>query len=125
MASQNVDLFALAEQRLSWAEQRQALLAQNIANANTPGYKAKDVKSFDSVLSGATLAPTVTNPLHMTASDGGAAVATVTGGEAAPDGNGVEMDKELMKVADTDNTHELVTQIYTAYSGLFRTALGR
>ena len=44
------DVFALAEKRLEWTGQRQSVLAQNIANVNTPGYTARDVKSFDQVL---------------------------------------------------------------------------
>jgi flagellar basal-body rod protein FlgB len=39
MGTTHIDLFNLAEQRLAWADRRQAVLAQNVANANTPGYK--------------------------------------------------------------------------------------
>ena len=42
-----------------------------------------------------------------------------------PDGNGVAMDEQLSKVADTDATHELVTDLYAKYLSMFRTALGR
>jgi flagellar basal-body rod protein FlgB len=40
------------------------------------------------------------------------------------DGNAVALDEQLVKVADTDTTHQLVTTIYKAYLGMFRTALG-
>src|SRR4051794_27816387 len=59
-------LFDLAEKRLTWAAQRQAVLATNIANANTPGYQAKDVTPFAQVLAGTgALAPTQTRPNHL------------------------------------------------------------
>jgi flagellar basal-body rod protein FlgB len=42
----------------------------------------------------------------------------------SPDGNAVALDEQLVKVADTQTTHELVTAIYKTYLGMFRTALG-
>ncbi|RYF10860.1 MAG: hypothetical protein EOO77_20625, partial [Oxalobacteraceae bacterium] len=42
----DIGLFRLAEKRLNWVEQRQQVLAQNIANANTPNFKARDVSPF-------------------------------------------------------------------------------
>lgn len=47
-----IGLFDLAEKRLAWTAQRQGVLAANIANANTAGFQARDVQSFESVLSG-------------------------------------------------------------------------
>ena len=43
MDPKRIGLFDLAERRLAWADRRQAVLAQNIANANTPGYKPHDL----------------------------------------------------------------------------------
>ena len=43
-------LFRLAEQRLAWLDRRQEVLAQNIANADTPGYAARDLPAFAKVL---------------------------------------------------------------------------
>jgi flagellar basal-body rod protein FlgB len=124
-AAGHVDLFALAEKRLAWVEQRQSLLAQNIANADTPGWRTRDLKPFDALLSGAVLAPVRTSPLHLVAAEGGAVTATAQISERAPDGNAVELDKELAKVADTESAHELVTELYMKYQGMIRTALGR
>src|SRR5262249_23723863 len=46
MDAKHVGLFDLAERRLAWATRRQSVLAQNIANANTPGYKPHDLRPF-------------------------------------------------------------------------------
>ena len=40
MDPKRIGLFDLAERRLAWTDQRRGVLAQNIANANTPGYQA-------------------------------------------------------------------------------------
>src|SRR5271169_6404695 len=61
-----IGLFDLAEKRLAWTAQRQSVLAANIANANTPGFQARDVQSFESVLSGTgPVEPVRTQPAHM------------------------------------------------------------
>lgn len=115
------DVFALAEKRLAWINQRQGVLAQNIANANTPGYAAKDVTPFSDVLA---------------AEAGRPAVSSVTAGSSVPkkdgapagqslDGNAVVLDAQLEKVAETDTAQQLASNLLKKYAGLFRMAIGR
>ena len=52
-------------------------------------------------------------------------MAAQSDGETAPDGNGVRLDVQLAKVADTSATQQLTTDLYMKYLGFFRTALGR
>src|ERR1700757_3070148 len=92
-----LDVFAMAEKRLDWISRRQSVLAQNVANANTPGYMARDLKPFSDFLA------------DQAAQTGFLAVAT---GAASPhdpavdeitlDGNSVQLDVQLEKVAETD-----------------------
>ena len=123
----NIGLFALAEQRLSWLDKRQDLLAANIANADTPGWQPRDLGKFAASLSRAgagTLA--TTQPGHLPGTTGGdAGAATPRPAARAPDGNAVSLDEQLMKVADTETTQEMVTGLYSKYLGFFRLALGR
>ena len=42
-----------------------------------------------------------------------------------PDGNAVALDEQLVKLADTETTHAMVTSIYRKYLGMFSMALGR
>ncbi len=121
-----IGLFDLAEKRLAWVDQRQTLLAQNIANANTPGYQAKDVTPFAQTL--AEMAPDLarTNARHL------AGPASKLRNdlhqrphEKAIDGNAVSMDEQLTKVADTEGTQALVENLYRKYMGLFRTSIGK
>ena len=120
-----IALFDLADRRLAWADQRQALLAQNIANADTPGWRPRDVAPFASVLKGVGVPLARTDPKHMSGTGIAAAGILEDGGAEAPDGNGVALDKELSKVADTDAAHQLVTGLYRKYLAFFQTALGR
>ena len=123
-----IALFDLADRRLAWLSARQGVLSQNVANANTPGWKSKDVKPFAAILAGAganTPQLLLTNPMHMKGTRPDAAAGQVQPGEQAPDGNAVSLDEQLMKIAQTDTDHELASTVYTKYLGMFRMALGR
>lgn len=128
MDPNRIGLFDLAEQRLAWVNRRQAVLAENIANVNTPGFKAHDLQPFASALANADVVePVQTQPNHLpgTAStDAPDEVADRTQAQS-PDGNAVSMDQQLVKLADTETSHELVTAIYKKYLGLFSMALGQ
>ena len=71
MTTQNLGLFQALNAKMNYLDQRQKVLAQNIANANTPDYKPKDLTKVDfgAVLKEVTdsnvLRPETTNPLHM------------------------------------------------------------
>lgn len=125
MSTDGFALFDLAEQRLAWLDRRQGVLAQNIANANTPRYVAQDLQPFASVLAGAGVELARTDAGHLTASTGAGGAVRTQPAERAPDGNAVSLDDQLTKVADTDNMQSLTMNLYHKYLGLFRTAAGR
>jgi len=122
-----IGLFDLAERRLAWTERRQAVLAQNIANADTPGWQPRDVAPFAVMADQAAVGLARTDPFHLA----GTSDTGLLGGRPVrptarqPDGNAVSLDQELTKVADTDTTQSLVSAIYHTYLGLFRTAIGQ
>jgi flagellar basal-body rod protein FlgB len=121
-------LFRLAEQRLAWLDRRQEVLAQNIANADTPGYAAKDLPSFAQVLARTgVVAPARTDPRHLAGTQGPqpTARAVRVTPERTPTGNAVQIERELVKVSDTEMHHSLTLGIYRKYLALFRIALGR
>ena len=122
------DLLKLTERRMAWLEARQRVLAGNIANADTPGYQPRDVRSFASVLAGATGGPRMaaTDPRHLASpSDPMLARPDRSAPDRAPNGNAVSLDREALKVAETDGAHALAATLHRRYLGLFRTALGR
>jgi len=125
MDTPQIALFDLADKRLAWVDRRQSLLAQNIANANTPGWHAKDLAPFGAALAQAGVQPVLTDPKHMSGTITDAADVKTIAGDRSPDGNSVSLDTQLADVADTDATHALVTDLYAKYLSMFRTALGR
>jgi flagellar basal-body rod protein FlgB len=124
---------ALAERRLAWLEARQRVLSQNIAHADTPGYRPEDLRPFarllaTGALSGAAVPVARTDERHLSPTRGGGdprAIADRRLVERSPNGNGVALDEQALKVADTDGAHALATALHRRYLGLFRTALGR
>ncbi|MFL1463272.1 flagellar basal body protein [Roseococcus sp. DSY-14] len=118
---------ALAERRLAWLDGRQRVLAQNVANADTPGYLPRDVRAFEAVLSRRTAAATLaaTDARHLEPSGGQLARAGRGGLDVAPNGNGVSLEEQAMKIAETDQAHALAMGLHRKYLALFRTALGR
>ncbi len=121
------DLLKLTERRMAWLEARQRVLAGNIANADTPGFQPRDVRSFASVLAGAA-GPRMaaTDPRHLAApNDPSLARPDRSAPDRAPNGNAVSLDREALKVAETDGAHALAATLHRRYLGLFRTALGR
>jgi flagellar basal-body rod protein FlgB len=137
-AGAGLGLLDLAERRLQWLGARQSVLAQNVANADTPGWTVQDVKPFAEMLKsslGASIeGPSVggaaggleeTNPLHMPGAVSSGQGAALLRGESAPDGNQVSVDQQMERIAETDSQHEAVTAIYMKYLGMFRTAIGK
>jgi flagellar basal-body rod protein FlgB len=125
MDNSQTDIFDLAAQRLAWVDRRQAMLAQNVANADTPGYQAKDVTPFAQLLARATPALARTNAQHMAGPDSGGADPALRPRERAPDGNAVSIEQELTKIADTQGTQALTANLVQTYTKMFQTALGK
>lgn len=128
MVQASIGLLDLAEQRLKYLGARQGVLATNVANADTPGWKARDLQPFTAVLAGANSdarAPVQTNPMHLQGTLADTPGIKSLQGERAPDGNQVSLDQQLEKIAQTDSDHEAVTAIYRRYVGMFKEALGR
>src|SRR5579872_4545556 len=96
-----IGIFDLAERRLDWVDRRQAVLAQNIANANTPQYQPHDVQPFVAALdTAAVIAPVRTQPDHLAGTVDTSSQAELVQRPAAhaPDGNAVALDEQLVKV---------------------------
>jgi flagellar basal-body rod protein FlgB len=122
-ANGGTDLLGLAEGRLKWLEAREAVLAGNVANADTPGYVPKDVAPFQGVLQQQmTMMLAQTEPGHL---QGKAETATAkrSGGSESPDKNEVSLEDELEKVADTSDQQRFATNVYSLYMSMYATAL--
>ena len=122
-----VDLFQLMQERLDWTQQRQTALAENIANSDTPGYRPRDLAPFQSQLARQQIALAATDARHIAPASADPLHLSVrrAASERALDGNGVSLETELTKVADTESAQQVTAQLYTSYMGMFRTAIGK
>ncbi|WP_237216424.1 flagellar basal body rod protein FlgB [Falsiroseomonas oryziterrae] len=126
-AAQRHDPLTLAERRLGWLDRRQAVLAQNVANADTPGFRPRDLTPFGRELAGQMrLVLARTQPGH---GSGSQAIPQARpdrqAGDVAPDGNAVSLDREAVRIAETDTAHQLAMAVHRSFAGMFRMALGR
>ena len=133
MSLNNITLFASARKRLDWLTQRQEVLAQNIANSDTPKYRALDLKSykFHEVLRRASM------QLNMSASEGDhlpgqrkrlrdfSEHKVRSPYETAPNGNSVILEEQMAKVNESQINHQFTTNIYKKHIKMFMMALGR
>lgn len=133
MDLKKLPLFDLMARRMSWLAQRQEVLAQNIANANTPDYTPQDLKpmSFGEEMKRlAPVNPDRTSELHLA----GTVVRKPAPFrsddqrkryEVAPDGNSVVVEEQMVKVAETQMDYQLVTNLYRKHVDMIKTAIGR
>jgi flagellar basal-body rod protein FlgB len=124
-----IPLFAALTKRMGWLAERQSVLAQNVANADTPGYAARDLRpaDFGALVAGgkAPLALAVTQPAHLAPkSEGGAFGVVTTGGERSLNGNAVSLEQEMMKVSQTASDYSLMTSLYRKHLSLLKSAIG-
>ncbi|XDA98475.1 FlgB family protein [Sulfitobacter sp. LCG007] len=126
-----LDVFKMSYAMAVHAGHRQAVVAQNVANADTPGYQARDVASFsDSFRSTALSAGQVqkaTRPGHLNgASSAVPASATVDrDAEASPNGNTVSLEMEMLKSIDAKRSHDRALAIYKSSLNILRLNLAR
>ena len=133
------NLFSLLSEKMEYLTQRQGVIAQNIAQANTPGYKPKDIISFNDVLqkqiSGGRNSTTsgsfqlaTTNPKHVQGLNNGGLYKTKQTSdlyEVKPSGNAVVLEQQMSQMSDTTAQYQMTTSLYKRTLGLLRTALGR
>ncbi len=140
MDLKNISLFKTLNQKMSWLNERQKVLAQNIANANTPGYISQDLKkvSFQEHLNKTEAtdsgqARTImqsSDPRHMNSSGGMSGhfeirQRTSEFMEATPDGNTVDLERELSKMAEVQMEYTLASNLYKKHIGMLKMSLGR
>jgi len=121
----------LMKDKLSYLGQRQAVLAQNVANANTPGYKAKEItpfKSFAEEMKSASNSMAVTDNKHIvpaSLSGSNAVSKKMRSFEVVPSGNSVDLEQQMMEVSSTTMEYQADTSILHKFMSLFRLAIGK
>ena len=123
----NLTVFRLAHAMASHAGQRQAVIARNVANADTPGYRARDITPFSGVdaQSAGTFSMRADRPTHLNGGTAPAWAEVAADGDAGPDGNSVSVEIEMMKAVEARRQHDRAITIYKSALGVLRTGLGR
>ncbi|MFV0301358.1 MAG: FlgB family protein [Paracoccus sp. (in: a-proteobacteria)] len=125
---ERIEVMNMARAMTDHAAQRQVVVARNIANADTPGYLARDVTDFGASYHGAAAgALRGTDPRHLTDPYwmGGAARTVFDEGQVSPNGNSVSLEAEMVKTAELRQEHELSLGIYRSSLDMLRTSIGR
>lgn len=127
----DVPLLSMLRERMTWLNQRQDLLSQNVANADTPGYVAKDLKAldFEKALrqAGSGAGMMTTNSRHIALTSGAAAKFEehdTPDRIANPNGNAVSLEMEMIKVSDTQAQFQAAANLYSKAMRLMKTAIG-
>src|SRR5262245_23099598 len=104
------------QEKLKYHSARQATLAANVANVDTPDYRARDIKApdFSAMLKSKNSAGsmTVTNPMHiksgMGSDNSGKSIERENTYEMNPIGNNVVIEEEMMRVAENQAEYQKV-----------------
>ena len=127
----DVPLFAMLRQRMTWLHQRQDVLSENVANADTPNYVARDLKPLDfeqalsSTANGTPLVTTTARHIALTPTRIGKFEDHETPDqESSPNGNSVALEAEMVKVSDTQAQFQAAANIYAKAMSMMKEAIG-
>ncbi len=131
MPISDIPILSMPRDRMEWHQERQRVLAENVANADTSNYQAKDLAPLDfsqelSAASSVSLA--TTEPGHIGGgSSGGSQFAIESSGrfEVRPRGNSVTHEDEMMKAASNQMDFDAVSDLYTRSLALIKLAVGK
>ncbi len=111
---QNLNILEIASAMARHAVQRHSVIAENIANSDTPGFKAKDLEPFSEAFA---------RVQRSEAAD--FRVERITTGEPSPNGNTVSLEDQMARSAGALRDHETAMTIYSKAMTMLRTSIGR
>ena len=135
MAITDIPILSMLRTRMEWAQQRQRVLAENVANSDTPNYRARDLTQPKFPDPGQ-VAPTTVSTVSLSRTESShIAGAGLSGSpfradskgtyEVRPTGNAVTLEDQMMKVAANQMDYQAATALYTRSLNLIKTALGK
>ncbi len=124
----NLTVFEMAHAMAVHAGQRQAVIAQNLAHADTPGYRGQDIRPFAESYRGqvGTAQLRSTRAGHLAGATSHAPSNTRTAANwGEPNNNSVSIEREMLKAVDVKRQHDRAVTIYKASMGMLRATLAR
>lgn len=135
MSVSDLGLVRAIREKMKFHEQRQKVLAENVANASTPRFTGRDLKAPDFFRVAAetrpdpNVLPALTDRAHIAgrplSNRGPFDEKKFAGYEVTPDGNAVVLEEQMMKVSQNQMDYQVATSLYQRGLGLIRTAVGR
>lgn len=125
---QSLEIFQTASAMARHAGSRQAVVARNIANADTPGFQAQTIAPFQDIYQAdSTAMMRTTRPGHLAGGGHMFANPTVTAptGSASPNGNTVSLEDELLNAVAISREHNRALSVYRHAMTVLRSSLGR
>lgn len=131
MDTGEIPLFSMLRSRMSYLGDRQRVISENVANADTPRYTPHDLKPFSFEahvkVAGAGVAQAVTQPRHMQAPNAkgpsAAKAVAIHDSETTLDGNSVVLEDEMMKLTDSRMNYDAAVSFYQKSVDMLRMAL--
>ncbi|MBB4301811.1 flagellar basal-body rod protein FlgB [Rhodobium orientis] len=128
MAFTDLRLFQALRTKMHWHQVRQGVLAENIANADTPDFEGKDLKkiSFDRALvqTQPGIGAALTHPMHIPVSPGDPRFSEKDDEfQLTPNGNGVTLEEEMMKITSNQMDYQTATTLYSRGLGILKLAV--
>jgi flagellar basal-body rod protein FlgB len=127
-----LEIFKMAHAMAVHAGQKQAVTAQNVANADTPEYVARDVIPFSKTYQNDTdtigwMSQRSTRASHLNGTASGSLPDPIVDREAveSPNGNTVSLEGEMLKSLDAKRQHDRALAIYKSSMNILRTSLSR
>ena len=134
MAITDIPILSMLRTRLEWAQERQRVLAENVANSDTPNYRGRDLKALKfedptqlspAAVSNVSLTRTESGHIGGMSLSGSAFRTEKANYEVRPGGNAVNLEDEMMKVAANQMDYQAATALYTRSLNLLKVALGK
>ena len=126
-----IPLLGMVTKQMDWLNQRQKVIAQNIANADTPEYIPHDLRALDFAElarhQSRRLKMAVSSAKHIEDPDVREQFRNEQGKEftSEPSGNAVVLEEQMMLQSQTQVDYELMTRLYRKHVGMLRIAIGR
>ncbi|WP_369058929.1 flagellar biosynthesis protein FlgB [Caulobacter sp. 73W] len=131
----DIPVFAMLKSRLGYLSQRERVISQNVANSDTPAYKAKDLRAFtfDAALGSSGLRPGVstthTSAMHLSppkrqisAQQRELRPYDAPDSDTTLDGNAVSLEDQMLKMADAKMNYDAAIGFYQRSLGMLRMA---
>jgi flagellar basal-body rod protein FlgB len=134
MPISDIPIFSMLRTKMQWHQERQSILAENVANADTPKFQPRDLKPLDFGTDTPGAAPgtggagalklAATDPSHIAGLGGQTTFeARRHKNDVRPAGNAMNLEEGMMKVAQNQMDYQAATSLYSRSMGLIRTAI--